>query len=318
VLFSKRFCCLFHIFTRRIPVIYSIWNLTVGQKYWLGFALSVIILWGVWGAFAGISSQRGFPETLTYCIWALTMIPPAVWVLYKTGWKLDTDFQSIFYGLLIGLLGAGGQIVLFYAVNTGPAYLIFPIISLSPLLTILMSVFLLKERTTKFGLTGIALTLVALPLFDFSWEKDVSFQHGGIWFLLALIIMTCWGLQAYFMKRCNNRMRVESIFFYMMIAGLLLIPIALAMTDFSKPINWGVDGPCLAAGIQILNACGALCLVYAFRYGKAIVVAPLTNAGSPLVTTVISLLVTNVMPGGLKIIGLALAMIASILLAVAA
>ena len=37
--------------------------------------------------------------------------------------------------------------------------------------------------------------------------------------------------------------------------------------------------------IQILNAVGALTLVYAFRYGKAIVVSPLINAGAPLLTT---------------------------------
>ena len=87
------------------------------------------------------------------------------------------------------------------------------------------------------------------------------------------------------------------------------------MTDFSRPINWGWDGPWLAAGIQVLNAIGALALVYAFRYGKAIVVAPLTNAGGPLVTAVISLLVAGVVPGELKMIGLALAVIASALLA---
>jgi drug/metabolite transporter (DMT)-like permease len=289
-----------------------------GQKYWLSFAFGVVVLWGIWGAFTGMSLQRGFPETLTYCIWALTMILPAVWVLYKTGWKLDRDLQSMAYGLIIGLLGAGGQIVLFYAVNSGPAFLIFPIISLSPLITVLMSAIILKERTTKCGLLGIVLTLIALPLFDLAWDKGFSFQETGLWFPLALVVMICWGVQAYFMKLCNNKMRVESIFFYMMITGLLLIPVALAMTDFSKPINWGIDGPYLTAGIQVLNACGALCLVYAFRYGKAIVVAPLTNAGSPLVTTVISLMVANVIPGDLKIIGLALAMVASAMLALAA
>ena len=59
------------------------------------------------------------------------------------------------------------------------------------------------------------------------------------------------------------------------------------MTDFSQPVNLGWDGPAMTAGIQLLNAIGALTLVYAFRYGKAMVVAPLTNAGAPLVTAVL-------------------------------
>lgn len=288
------------------------------DKRWLVFALGTVILWGVWGAFAGISAQRGFPETLVYCVWALTMILPAVFVLAKAGWKLDRDWKSVFYGLAIGLLGAGGQMVLFYAVTTGPAYLIFPVISLSPLVTILIAFVLLRERTTWLGVLGVALAMIALPMFDFSLEHGFSSLSGGSWFPLALIIMACWGIQAYFMKLANNSMSAESIFFYMMIGGLLLVPVAWGMTDFSKPVNWGWDGPWLTAGIQILNAIGALSLVYAFRYGKAIVVAPMTNAGGPLITAVISLIVSNVVPGELKIAGLILAFIASALLALAA
>lgn len=289
----------------------------VTSRRWLLFAFLTVGLWGVWGAFAGISAQRGFPETLVYCVWAVTMILPAVVVMQREKWKLDRDPKSILFGLLIGLTGAGGQMILFYAVTTGPAYLIFPIISLSPLITILLSLLLLKERTSRLGALGVALALVALPLFDFS-PQGFSFTQGSTWFPLALIIMACWGVQAYFMKLANNHMSAESIFFYMMLSGLLLTPAALAMTDFSKPINWGWDGPWLAAVIQMLNAVGALFLVYAFRHGKAIVVSPLTNAGGPLVTAVISLLIVGVMPGELKMVGLALAFVAAALLATAA
>ena len=286
----------------------------VTSRRWLLFAFLTVGLWGVWGAFAGISAQRGFPETLVYCVWALTMVLPAVVVMQRAGWRLDRDPRSVFYGLLIGLTGAGGQMILFYAVTTGPAYLIFPIISLSPLVTILLSLLLLKERTSRLGALGVVLALIALPLFDFS-PQGFSFSQGSTWFPLALIIMLCWGVQAYFMKLANSRMSAESIFFYMMLTGLLLTPVAVAMTDFSEPINWGWDGPWLAGVIQMLNAVGALCLVYAFRYGKAIVVAPLTNAGGPLVTAAISLLLIGVLPGELKMVGLGLAVIAAALLA---
>ena len=70
----------------------------------------------------------------------------------------------------------------------------------------------------------------------------------------------------------------------------------------------------LTAGIQILNAIGALTLVYAFRHGKAIVVAPLTNAGAPLITAVLALIFAGAEPGPLKILGLVLALAASLLL----
>ncbi len=87
------------------------------------------------------------------------------------------------------------------------------------------------------------------------------------------------------------------------------------MTDFSADINWGFKGPYLAAMIQILNAVGALCLVYALRYGKAIIISPLTNAGAPVLTIIISLAIYQVIPHPFIIIGMALAIFAAYLMA---
>ena len=58
--------------------------------------------------------------------------------------------------------------LLFHAVRTGPAYLIFPVISLSPVVTVVMSMALLHERTGKLGALGIVLALCSLPLFDYA------------------------------------------------------------------------------------------------------------------------------------------------------
>ncbi len=88
------------------------------------------------------------------------------------------------------------------------------------------------------------------------------------------------------------------------------------MTDFSQTINWGFKGPYLAALIQILNAFGALFLVYAFRYGKAIIVSPLTNAGAPVITIIISLILYKTLPNIINAIGMVLAIIAVLLMSI--
>jgi drug/metabolite transporter (DMT)-like permease len=132
----------------------------------------------------------------------------------------------------------------------------------------------------------------------------------------ALLVFFAWGIQAYFMKLANETMKAEGIFFYMMLTSLLLIPIALSMTDFSQSINWGFKGPYLAALIQILNSIGALCIVYAFRYGKAIIVSPLTNAVAPLITVVLSLLIYQRIPHIVILLGMVFALIAAVLLAI--
>lgn len=87
------------------------------------------------------------------------------------------------------------------------------------------------------------------------------------------------------------------------------------MTDFGQPINWGFKGPYMAAGIQLLNSIGALFIVYAFRYGRAIIVSPLTNAGAPVITIILSLIMYGVFPHSIILVGMVLAVAAIFFLA---
>ena len=283
-------------------------------KPWLAFALITTFSWGVWGAFIEIPEKAGIPATMGYIVWALTMIIPSVIALKRIGWKLEKSKKAVLYGLIIGVTGSAGQLILFQALRTGPAYLVFPFVSLSPLVTILLSLWLLKEKASFKAWMGIIIALIAIPLLSYQPPGNGQ-KFGFLWIFLALVVFLSWGIQAYFMKVANNHMKAESIFFYMMISGLALIPVALLMTDFKQPINWGFKGPWLAAGIQILNAIGALFIVYAFRYGRAIIVSPLTNAGAPVITIVLSLLIYGVFPHTIILMGMLLAVIAIFLLA---
>ena len=286
----------------------------MNKKAWLFYALITTIFWGVWGAFIEIPEKAGFPATLGYIVWSVTMILPALVALGLTGWKLNRGKKAIFYGLLVGFTGSAGQLILFQALRSGPAYLVFPLVSLSPLITILLSIVFLKEKTSRKAWTGIGLALVAIPLLSYQ-PAGSNQQFGLIWIVFALLVFILWGLQAYFIKIANHHMEAESIFFYMMIAGIALIPAAYLMTDFSASINWGAKGPWLAAVIQVLNAIGALFLVYAFKYGKAIIVSPLTNAGAPVITIILSLIIYGVFPHFIILMGMILAVISIFLLA---
>jgi drug/metabolite transporter (DMT)-like permease len=283
-------------------------------KLWLVFAIFTTSAWGLWGALINSTAEAGFPETLGYCVWSLTMIPPALVALKIINFKIEHDLRSIILGCAVGFLGSGGQLILFRTLRTAPAYLVFPFIALSPVVTILLSFIILKERTHLKGWFGIILALVAGVLL--SLEKNQDESSGYIWIIFALLVFLAWGIQGYIIKFANKTMKAESIFFYMMLSGILLAPIAILMTDFSQPINWGFKGPYLAAMIQILNAVGALFLVYAFRYGKAIIVSPLINAGAPVITIIISLIISQVLPPVFKVAGMVLAIGAAFLMAI--
>ncbi len=188
----------------------------------------------------------------------------------------------------------------------GPAYLVFPIISLSPSVTVILSVIFLKETTSKRHWTGIVFALISIVLMSFQ-KPDNNIVSGYLWFILAIFVFLMWGTQAYFMKLANNRMKAESIFFYMMLVSVLLTPVAYMMTDMNQEINWGFRGPYLTAIIQVLNSIGALMLVYAIRYGKVIIVSPMTNAAAPIITVILSLLIYAVIPNPIIIAGMLMA-----------
>jgi drug/metabolite transporter (DMT)-like permease len=349
------------------------------NRPWFLYAMIIVVAWGVWGAWSDYPSKPDpafphnpvFPMTLVYVVWALTLIPPALVALRIIGWKPEHDIKSIFYGCAAGLLGAGGQLILFPTLDLAPAYLLFPFIALSPVVTIVMALFLSKERATMKGWVGIVLAVVAGVLLvvppdyglDTSKQTDAvvsktdKSDHVGtavakasdapsenqkgtsgdsqatqdrqktsghfLWVVLALLILLAWGLQGFVISHANRSMKAESIFFYMMLTGILLIPVALWMTDFSKPINWGFKGPPQTAMIQILNSVGALLLVYTFRYGKAIIVSPLLNAGAPVVTVILSLSMAA-MAGRLiwttgakiNVVGIVAAIVATVLMAI--
>ena len=283
------------------------------NRPWLVFAAVTTLFWGVWGAFIELPEKAGFPATLGYTVWALTMIPCALVGLKLAGWKLEHDIRSILLGSTVGLLGAGGQLVLFEALRTGPAYLVFPLVSLYPVVTVFLSLLLLKERASGRAWAGIALSLPALALL--SWQPPSSAAASAArWLPLALLVFGFWGVQAYVMKFSNSTMRAESIFFYMAATAVALIPVAVAMTDFSKPVEWGWRGPYLAAAVQVLNSIGALCLVYALRFGKAIIVVPMT-ALAPVLTIILSLIIYHVVPNSILVTGMAAAVCAMYLMA---
>ena len=285
------------------------------SNLWFVYAVVTMLFWGVWGAFIERPEKNGFPATLGYVVWALTMVPCALVALAVIAWTPEADLRSVLLGSAAGLLGAAGQLVLFDALRRGPAYLVFPVVSLSPVVSVFLSLVLLGETASPRAWAGIVLALLAMPLLSYQPRDLKSPVKGRLWFVLALLVFLAWGIQAYVLRFANATMRSESIFLYMTLTGLALVPVALYMTDFTKAINWGPSGPWLAAPIQLLNSIGALTMVYAFRHGKVIIVSPMINALAPVITIVLSLVLYRVVPQRVVVAGMALAAVAFYLMA---
>lgn len=209
---------------------------------------------------------------------------------------------------------AGGQLVLFEALRFGPAYIVFPFVSMSPVVTIALSLALLHERASRIQIFGIVVALAAI--FFLSWQEGAhdGTAEGGLWPVLAVVVFVAWGVQGYVMKFANASMSAESIFFYMALTGLMLVPVALRMAG---PQSGRIGAGLWIGGFltQLLNAVGALTLVYAYRYGKAIIISPMQGL-APLITMVLSLVIFAVVPGPMLTVGLVLAVVALVALSV--
>jgi uncharacterized membrane protein len=281
------------------------------------YALATPVLWGVWGALTEYPEKLispPFPATLGYAVWSLTMIPVSLFVLIRNQWKINHSQRSALYGCAVGLSGATGQLLLFWALTRGPAYIIFPIICLSPAVTIILSTTLLRERARGLAATGIVLSMPAMFLLALQ-EPSGGPVQGRLWIVLAVLIFLLWGTQAYFIKAAGDAVSPDDLFLYMTLTGLALSPIALWMTDFSIPINRGLMGAPLTFGIQSLNAWGCLLFVFAVRYGKSIIVVPIVNGFFPVVTIVLSLMLYHTLPTRLNLAGMLLALVAIVLMA---
>jgi len=278
------------------------------QNGWIPYAALLVLFWGVWGAFSSLPTSRyGYPDAMVYVIWAFTMLIPAFFAL--RGRKFDRRPVAAGYGLVVGLTGAGGQLLLFKALTLGPAYVIFPIVALSPAITVLMALVALKERLRRLSAVGVVLALVAIVLFSISsGDSDAS---TGPYLLLAALVCVAWGVQAYYMRKAATvGVNDATTFGWMTISGLVLVPVALVMAG-GLPTQFPWQAPALTAGTQVLNAIGALFLVMAMSRGKASVVAPVTNALAPVLTIVLSLIVYRTLPSGFQTAGIVLALLGS-------
>ena len=69
------------------------------SNLWFFYAVVTMLFWGVWGALIERPEKNGFPATLGYAVWALTMVPCALVALAVIGWVPEHDLRSVAPGL---------------------------------------------------------------------------------------------------------------------------------------------------------------------------------------------------------------------------
>jgi transporter family protein len=132
---------------------------------WLLFSLLTIVLWGAWGAMSKVVSNE-LNAYANQVLFTLGLMPLMLLILRSRRLSGGTDRRrGIFYAFLTGILGGTGNIAFFKSLTAGgQASVVVPLTAMSPLVTVLMALLLLRERLSRSQKVGLVLALAAIYL----------------------------------------------------------------------------------------------------------------------------------------------------------
>jgi transporter family protein len=132
---------------------------------WFVYSLLTILLWGVWGALTKALSAD-IDAYMNQVLFSIGVLPVMAIVLVSGRLAEGVNRRrGIFYAFITGVLGGTGNIAFFKAFSEGgKASVVVPATSLSPLITVILGYFLLKERASGSQKVGLALAIAAIYL----------------------------------------------------------------------------------------------------------------------------------------------------------
>ncbi len=131
---------------------------------WLAYTLVTVVLWGVWGFQSKIVVNRMSPWMGQVLLTVGLVVPVAIVLASPRRFAGSRRGRGFGYAFLTGLLGGAGNILFFAALTKGEASVIVPLTSLSPLVTVLVGVLVLKEKPRRSQAVGLVLALIAIYL----------------------------------------------------------------------------------------------------------------------------------------------------------
>ena len=131
------------------------------------------------------------------------------------------------------------------------------------------------------------------------------------WYWFSLATMVCWGAWGIFGKLASAQINSKLLVLVSISTSFLLLWILFLITGFEVEKNARGIGYAFLAGVA--GSIGSIFFYLALKEGKTSVVVPLT-ALYPLVTVALSVLFLKEEISGVKIVGIILALVASLLL----
>jgi bacterial/archaeal transporter family protein len=187
-----------------------------------------------------------------------------------------------------------------------------PLTAMSPVLTILLAIPLLRERVHAIQWLGIGVSLVAIVLFNVQPDTAELSGAASPWLLVALAAVVLWGITGLMQKMSTNYVSARTSGIWFLAA---FIPFG-AIILFNNPLPPEISTRTwiLAIALGFTLALGNLTILLAFASGgKASIISPLAGLYS-VVSIPIAILIFGERITGREGLAIALALTAVVLL----
>jgi transporter family protein len=270
---------------------------------WLTWTFVALVSWGIWAILAKLLGSALSGEQ-SQALSTLGLVP----ILLALAFSKRTRLRGVSRkGLLLAFAGGVvtclGNVALYDVLGRGEKIAtVVALTALYPLTTILLAVIILRERLNGVQLAGVALSFVAIWLFNI--QSGAGLLSTTV--VYALLPILFWGLSGFLQKVATNHLSPEAaalVYLGAFIPVGLFYGVSEPWPNALAPRDWAIV---LAIGFFL--AFGNLAILAAFAHGgKASVIAPLGSL-YPIISVPIAVLALGEKVGQREIIAIVCAL----------
>ena len=270
---------------------------------WLTWTIVALVSWGIWAVLAKLLGDTVSAQQ-SQALSTLGIVPILIALaLSKRTLLRGTSRQGLLLALVGGVVTCLGNVAYYAAIGRGEKVAtVVSLTALYPLTTILLAVIILRERLNGVQLTGIALSFVAIWLFNI--QSGAGLLSATI--VYALLPIFFWGLSGFLQKVATNHLSAE-VAAFVYLSAFIPVGVFFALNEpwpgALTPRAW-----MLLLALGFFLAFGNFAILAAFaRGGKAAVIAPLGSL-YPVISVPVAILFLGEKVGKREIIAIVCAL----------
>jgi drug/metabolite transporter (DMT)-like permease len=283
---------------------------------WLIYSTVSMLIWAIWSLLSPLASQD-LSGSMVQMLSSAGLVPFAVLLLFSKNLKKYNHLgKGVLLALATGVTAGLGNVMLYNALGSnGPASLVFPIISMAPLIPVLAAPFLFREKIHGLQAFGVVVALVAILLLNTTSSRSTSVaapEFFSKWMLYTVLALVIFGI-TFLTQKGATYFISEELCTIVFAAGFLLLDVILIFMD--RSLTWTIPAKAgwVSVFIGFLMGAGSLTLFIAYRHGKASIVTPFSQL-FPIITVLVAVPLYHEHIDLLRGMGIVAALLAGVIL----